>query len=128
MLIPEAISVDYDGVGAASVFTVRVDGKLLFASDRDTRLEVDTLVIDKTGVLQIGTHDHPVEDGVTANIVIANNGAIDVAWDPMLLSRGVISHGNVEIHGQEKEAFLKLAVDPMRIPGVTGTADPVARR
>ena len=32
-------------------------------------------------------------------IVIANNGDIDVSWDPTLVSRGVISHGAVEIHG-----------------------------
>src|SRR3978361_1220936 len=31
VLIPEAISVNYDGVSDTSVFTVRVDGKLLFA-------------------------------------------------------------------------------------------------
>ncbi len=114
VLIPEAISVKYDGVSDASIFTIRVDGKLAFATDRDTRLEVDTLVVDKTGRLEIGTHDHPVQDGINAEIVIANNGPIDVTWDPMILSRGVISHGSIEIHGQEKTTFLKLAVDPMR--------------
>jgi hypothetical protein len=50
---------------------------------------------------------------VKAEIVIANNGPINVAWDPMLLSRGVISHGELEMHGQEKSSFLKLAIDPM---------------
>jgi len=113
VLIPEAISVNYDGVSDASLFTVRVDGKLLFAPDRNTSMIVDTLVTAKTGLLQIGTSDHPIQDGVTANIIIADNGPIDVNWDPLLLSRGVISHGSTEIHGQEKTAFLKLAVDPV---------------
>src|SRR5215216_6570576 len=35
VLIPEAISVNYDGVSDTSLFTVRVDGKLLFATDHD---------------------------------------------------------------------------------------------
>jgi hypothetical protein len=95
------------------LLTVRVDGHLQFATDRSTRMEVDTLVVSKTGHLQVGSHDHPVEQGVKAEIVIANNGPIDVAWDPMLLSRGIISHGELEMHGQEKSSFLKLAVDPM---------------
>ena len=113
VLIPEAISVNYDGVSDASLFTVRVDGKLLFAPDHDTRMVVDTLVVAKSGLLQIGTTDHPIQDGVTANIVIADNGPIDVNWDPLLLSRGVISHGSTDIHGQEKTSFLKLAMDPL---------------
>ena len=36
---------------------------------------VDTLVVDGAGRLTIGTADNPVADGVTADIVIANNGA-----------------------------------------------------
>jgi len=72
VLIPEAISVNYDGVSDASLFTVRVDGKLLFAPDHNTSMVVDTLVAAKTGLLQIGTSDHPIQDGVTANITIAD--------------------------------------------------------
>ncbi len=113
VLIPEAISVTYDRVGTVSLSTTRVDGELVFATDHNTRMEIDTLVVAKTGLLQIGTAEHPVQDGVKADIVIADNGPINVAWDPMLLSRGVISHGTVDIHGQEKTSFLKLAADPM---------------
>ena len=113
VLIPEAIAVNYDGVSDTSLFTVRVDGKLLFASDHNTRVVVDTLVVAKTGLLQIGTSEHPIQDGITADVVIADNGPIDVNWDPLLLSRGIISHGSTEIHGQEKTSFLKLALDPL---------------
>jgi hypothetical protein len=112
VLIPEAITVSYDGVSDTSLFTVRVDGKLEFATNQNTRMVVDTLVVAPTGLLQIGTKDNPVQDGVTADIVIANNGPIDVNWDPQLLSRGIISHGTTDIHGQEKTSFLKLALDP----------------
>ncbi len=113
VLISDGVTVTYDGQSPASLFTVRVDGALEFATDIDTFMEVDTFVVSKTGSLQIGTIDNPVEAGVDAIIQIAENGPIDVSWDPMLLSRGVISHGDIEIHGAEKEAFLKVATDPM---------------
>jgi hypothetical protein len=113
VLIPEAITVNYDGVSDTSLFTVRVDGKLQFATNQNTRMVVDTLVVAPTGLLQIGTKDNPVQDGVTADILIANDGPIDVNWDPLLLSRGIISHGTTDIHGQEKTSFLKLALDPV---------------
>lgn len=74
---------------------------------------VDTLVVAKTGLLQIGTVEEPIQHGVTADIAIADNGPIDVTWDPLLLSRGVISHGATKIHGEEKTSYLKLAVDPV---------------
>jgi hypothetical protein len=65
----------------------------------------DTMVIAPSGRLEIGTAERPIEPGVNARIVIADNGDIDVAWDPTLLSRGVLSHGSVEIHGAEKRHF-----------------------
>ncbi|RMH20703.1 MAG: hypothetical protein D6701_03540, partial [Gemmatimonadetes bacterium] len=113
VLIPQGVSVDYTGVSDARLFTVRVDGELSFATQSDTRMVVDTLVVDGTGRLEIGTATDPVAAGVSAEIVIANNGAIDTVWDPMLLSRGVIVHGQVEMHGAEKATHLKVAADPM---------------
>ena len=111
VLIPEAIAVDYDGQSTASLLTVRVDGKLDFATDRDTGMVVDTLIVSPTGKLEIGTAADPVRANVTAEITIADNGNIDVGWDPMLLSRGVISHGDVEIHGTAKSSHHKVEVD-----------------
>jgi hypothetical protein len=113
VLIPTGISVAYDGKSAASLFTVRVDGDLDFATDRDTFMEVDTFVVSGTGHVSIGTEANPVDANFSTVIQFANNGPIDVAWDPMLLSRGFISHGTVEIHGAEKTTFLKTATDPM---------------
>lgn len=114
VLIPQGVTVDYDGQSKASIFTVRVDGKLDFATDVDTFMEVDTFVVTPTGNLTIGTEGNPVDPSVSAVISFADNGPINVAWDPMLLSRGLISHGSVDIHGAEKETFLKVAVDPMK--------------
>ena len=113
VLIPRGVSVRYDGESDASLFTVRVDGELSFATDTDTKMLLDTMVVAPSGKLEIGTEDNPIQDGVDAQIIIANNGDIDVSWDPTLLSRGVISHGEVEIHGAEKTAYLKVADAPM---------------
>ncbi|QFT92010.1 Bifunctional hemolysin/adenylate cyclase precursor [Roseovarius sp. THAF9] len=113
VLIPHGIHVNYDGESDASLFTVRVDGQLAFATDADTRMEVDTFVVAPSGRLEIGTADTPVQANVNTEIIIANNGDIDVNWDPTLLSRGLISHGEVEIHGAEKTTFLKVDDAPM---------------
>ena len=113
VVIPAGVTVDYDGESTVSLFTVRVDGTLDFATDVDTFMEVDTFVVTPSGHLTIGTADHPVDANVKTVIQIADNGPIDVDWDPQLLSRGLLSHGEIEIHGAQKAAFLKVAVDAM---------------
>lgn len=113
VLVPKGVSVRYDGESDESLFTVRVDGDLSFATDTDTRMLLDTMVVSSSGRLEIGTEDNPVQGDVRAEIVIANNGDIDVGWDPTLLSRGVISHGEAEIHGAEKTAYTKVSDAPM---------------
>lgn len=113
VLIPEGVTVQYDGESPVSLFTVRIDGALEFATDVDTFMEVDTLVVAGSGRLAIGSIDHPVSPNVSTVIQIANNGPINTAWDPQLLSRGIISHGEVQIHGAEKETFIRVTADPM---------------
>ncbi|WP_135502464.1 G8 domain-containing protein [Roseovarius aestuariivivens] len=113
VLIPKGVSVRYDTESDAALFTVRVDGELSFATDTDTKILLDTMVVSGLGRLEIGTEVDPIQQGVSTDIVIVNNGDIDVNWDPTLVSRGVISHGSVEIHGQEKTEFLKVADAPM---------------
>ncbi len=114
VVVPHGVVVHYDSVSDVSLHTVRVDGDVHFATDKNTFMEVDTFIVTPSGHLTIGTIDNPVADNVEAVIQIADNGPIDVAWDPMLLSRGLISHGSIEVHGSEKDSFLRLAEDPMR--------------
>ncbi len=113
VLISEGVTVDYDGESPVSLFTVRVDGALEFATDVNTFMEVDTLIVAPGGRMTMGTIDNPVNANVETVIQIADNGPIDTSWDPMLFSRGVISHGDIQIHGAQKDAFLKVAIDPM---------------
>lgn len=114
VVIPDGVAVVYDGESPASIKTIRVDGALDFATERDTFLEVDTLIVTDSGALTIGTESDPVDADVRAVIQFADNGPIDVNWDPRLLSRGLVSIGSVDINGAEKETFLKVAVDPMK--------------
>ena len=113
VFIPMGLDVSYDGVSEESVFSVGVMGELHFATQSDTKLVVDTMVVGHMGKLTIGTADDPVAEGVNADIVFANNGAIDVNWDPSLLSRGLVALGEIEVHGQEKSAHHKALTDPM---------------
>lgn len=113
VLIPEGVDVHYEGVSDARLFTLRVDGSLDFATDADSRMVFDTMVVSATGALVIGTEEDPVRPDAQVELIVANNGAIDTAWDPMLLSRGIISHGTTSIHGMEKDSHEKVIADPM---------------
>ncbi|ERT07318.1 G8 domain protein [Lyngbya aestuarii BL J] len=113
VVITDGVQVTYDGESEASLQTLRVDGQLDFAPDKNTKMEVDTFVVSPEGTLTIGTETNPIQANKTARIIIADNGAIDTTWDPEQLSRGIISHGKISIHGQEKDSHLKLAQDAM---------------
>lgn len=113
VLIPEGVNIKYDHVSTEELFTLRVDGHLEFATDTDSQLIVDTFVVSPSGELTIGTEDNPVDPDVNVDIIFANNGPIDTDWDPMLLSRGLISHGKTTIHGAEKDSHEKVIEDPL---------------
>jgi len=90
-----------------------IDGAMEFSDSNSTQLIVDTLYVENGGSLTIGTVDAPMPSSVTVEIVIANNGPIDVADDPQLMSRGIVSRGPVRIHGAPKTVHTKVAVDPL---------------
>lgn len=112
VVIPVSTKVTYNQVDDSRLHTVRVDGTLEFASDRSSRMIVDTFAVDPRGTLIIGTETKPVSSDAKVEIIIADNGNIDVDWDPLLLSRGVILHGTTSIHGAAKTAHIKVATDP----------------
>jgi hypothetical protein len=114
VLIESNVAVTYDAVSDKRLFTVRVDGELTFATDKHSQMIVDTLFVDVAGSLTIGTLEQPVQAGVNIDIIIADNGDIDLTWDPGLLSRGLILHGSTQMHGQEKTVHLKVLNDPVK--------------
>ncbi|QDT01147.1 G8 domain-containing protein [Adhaeretor mobilis] len=106
VLIPVGVEVQVDQVIGAELETVRVDGTLSFATDEDTQLKVDTMIVSEVGRLEIGTADTPIFHDVTAQLTFTDRGAIDRSWDPYGISRGLITHGSVEIHGAETTSHL----------------------
>ncbi|MEO0869672.1 MAG: G8 domain-containing protein, partial [Cyanobacteria bacterium J06642_11] len=112
VVIPDGIKVNYDNVSNTRLFGLRVDGHLDFATNADTKMVIDTFLVSSEGTLTIGTEKNPVQGNVKTEILIADNGAINTKWDPEQLSRGIVSHGTVSIHGQAKTSHLKVAKDP----------------
>jgi hypothetical protein len=68
--IPAGRSIVYDANDANPVtpLSLRVDGTLSFATDRSTRMNVDTIVVTETGTLNIGTIANPLAASHVARI------------------------------------------------------------
>src|ERR1051326_5981990 len=114
VVIPRGKTVAIDKVLSDAVRTIRVEGKLEFAADRDTCLVVDTIVVVPGGELTMGTLQTPIAKDKRARLIFADGGAIDTEWDPNLLSRGLISHGDSSFVGAEVTPFLALARAPRK--------------
>lgn len=111
LVIPMGMTVTVDGEIDARIKTIRVDmnATLRFATDRDTQLNVDSLIV--MGNLEIGTTDQPVQRDVTAKILLLDDGDIDRRWDPTELSRVVMvmGSGKVSMVGAAKTEFGELS-------------------
>jgi hypothetical protein len=111
VLIPEGMNVLFDASSTPILRTIRVDGTMQFATNINTDLVVDTVVVTPTGTLLMGTQDNPVPQGITAKIDITpwDGNNIDTTWDPRQLSRGLISHGSVSMYGAQTTSDEALA-------------------
>ena len=112
VVIPKGRTVTLSDVVKPTLRGVRIDGRLQFASDRDTALTLDTLLVEPGGELTIGTAAAPIAAQHRATITFADTGPIDVARDPNQLGRGLIAHGAVTIHGHTLTPFVPLARAP----------------
>ena len=109
--IPEGITVTVDSELEEPYEWVRVDGRLRFAPDRNTSLALETLAVEHNGTLEIGTAREPV----TARAVLTfqhRGEPIDHVYDPLELSRGLVSTGKVEMHGQPKTSWVGVSQLP----------------
>jgi hypothetical protein len=112
VLVPAGATVTVDGVDA-DIRHLRVDGHLVFDPSQSSTLTLDTLEVTEDGQLTIGTGAQPVADPVEVRIRFRSDSDIDVAWDPNLVSRGLVADGDVEIHGQPRTVHIKVAADPL---------------
>lgn len=109
--IPEGITVTVDGELEEPYEWVRVDGHLRFAPDTNTSLALETLAVEHNGTLEIGTAREPV--GARAVLTFQHRGEnIDHIYDPIELSRGLVSTGRVEMHGQPKTSWASVSEVP----------------
>ena len=68
VLIPNGAVVTLDRAESARLGAIRIEGSLRFATDRDTGLLVETLLVTPAGVLMIGSAEHPIAPDKTARI------------------------------------------------------------
>lgn len=99
------LTVRVDGIFTVRLAGLMVEGKLQFATDRNTQLTVDTLIVHRGGVFEMGTTAAPIDSNVTATLLIADRGAIDREHDVFALGRGLLAESTVSIHGTAKTAF-----------------------
>lgn len=111
-MIPHDRYVTYSGKSDAELDRLRIDGQLVFSTEVDTRIVVDTAVVSPSGRLEIGTAKKPVPAHIKAEFITLDKTDIDIIRDPALLGRGLVSHGAVEMHGAEKSPFHKVAFHP----------------
>ena len=111
VVIPDGVTVTYDNVSETRLNIMRVDGKLQFAPNQNTKLIIDSIFVSKQAELAIGTKDNPIQADKTAQIIFTSDTAIDTNWDKKQLSRGLVSHGKVDIFGADKTDFLTLQND-----------------
>ncbi|MCO7223218.1 Ig-like domain-containing protein [Pleionea sp. CnH1-48] len=97
--IPKNVTVTINSLVSERLETVRVDGSLLFAHDRNTELNVDTLVSTCPGLLQIGTSSQPINANVTAKVTFIDDGPVA---DTKRLGRGAVLMGTTTIFGAAK--------------------------
>ncbi|MEM8707010.1 MAG: G8 domain-containing protein, partial [Actinomycetota bacterium] len=97
--IPAGVTVTVDTKLDPEIERIGVEGTLRFATNVDTELKVDTLVTMPSGTLEVGTPEQPIADDVIASIEFADDGPIDRAQDPGLISRGALLHGTTVVQG-----------------------------
>ena len=112
IVVPEGVTLTVDSIMTDEIQTLRIDGTLKFATDRDTELRVETLISTATGRLEIGTATTPIQPNATARIVFVDNGEINRSSDPQQLGRGAILHGPTTIYGAETTHRLTLTEQP----------------
>jgi hypothetical protein len=109
VLIPLDVVVQVDGVLPARLASIRVDGTLSFDATQNSELLVDTIVVSGTGTFEMGSANAPIMAGVSARLLITDDGPIDRTVDPFAIGRGLISHGSVSIHGAEVTSHAAIA-------------------
>ena len=112
VVIPRFIEVTYDVVSTTRLNWIRVDGVMRYATQQNTALALETIIVTPQGRYEQGTARDPIPAQYTSSVQFVDNGAINRIYDPRELSRGLVSNGSADIHGAEKKAWLACATFP----------------
>lgn len=112
--IPNGLGVTYDLMSSKRLGIIKVDGFMDFRTNASTKMYVDTLVATSSSIFQIGTKKNPIHSNAQVEIIIVDNGPINLTKDPILVGRGLVLHGTSEIHGAKKKSFLTISGNAMR--------------
>lgn len=116
--IPNGTTVTVDRQEPGALRSILDNGLLKFATNVNTSLLVDTIVVgtqDANGIphgeLDIGTTANPIQPGITAVLTFADTGTLTQAWpnDPGQLARGLISMNTVSIVGATVTPYEQVA-------------------
>jgi hypothetical protein len=120
--IPAGFEVRVRTQETARLRFIQVDGTLRFAIQNNTRLLVDTIVIDhfdpltNDGRFVIGDPVNTVYADKTAEIVFISwdGNPIDLVADPEELGRGLIAMGKVEVYGAPKTHMTTVSANALK--------------
>ena len=111
VLIAQGTAVTYDQIGVDRLKTIAIEGNLKFSTSQDTQLYIETILNSPEGKLDIGSESQPVAADKRTRIIFTSDSGIDTQWDPTQLSKGLVSHGEVNIFGADKLDRIELAGD-----------------
>jgi peptidoglycan hydrolase-like protein with peptidoglycan-binding domain len=113
-------TVTYDTSNSAALAALGVEGVLTFSTNKNTILKVGTILIYRNGSFLVGTQSSPIASNVTTEIIIANRplatsgpDAQTKAYDPKQFGTGIISFGEVVMHGKKiAKTWFRLTKEP----------------
>lgn len=91
-----------------AISTIRVDGTLKFSRAVDSHLLVETLVVNNSGRLEIGTAAKPIPAKTNIRITFADAGKLNPNKDPLRIGRGLIAAGAVSVVGSTTTSHVEL--------------------
>ena len=112
-LIGKGISVTYDLESKARLENVLIEGTLNFAANQDTEMMVETIINGESGALNIGSADQGIAPENQTRIIFTSDRTTNAQWDPKQLTKGLLSHGEVNIFGADKLDRVALASDAL---------------
>ena len=116
VLIPHGLTVTFDQHKAYRYAWIRIDGSLIWATNKSTYMLVHDMVTTRGGVRKIGDIGSPLDAAYTAEIVISGRDYSEFTVTPTnlvldrdanLWSRGTFNQGTNIMVGARKTTWLK---------------------